>query len=94
MGTVVNLYSSKDGEIRRFLSSFYSSDKLNILNDLKWEHSYENPVEISDMIGALIDNYDKFDINMWVCLDADVFINVTPANSDIIIRYLFERYPY
>ena len=94
MSNIVNLYSSKSGEINRFLSSFYSSDCFSVENDLKWEHSYENPVEISDMIGALIDNDDKFDINMWVCLDDDVFINVTPANSDIIIRYLFERYPY
>ena len=95
MGTTVNLYSSKTGEIKRFLSSFYSSnEKFSVTNDLKWEKTYDNPVEISDMIGALIDNDDKFDINMWVCLDQDIFINVTPANSDTIIRYLYERYPY
>ena len=94
MSSIVNLYSSKAGEINRFLSSFYDSSNFSITNDLKWENSFENPIEISDMIGALIDNDDKFDINMWVCLDKDIFINITPANSDTIIRYLFERYPY
>lgn len=94
MKIIVNLYSTKSGEIKRFLSSFYSNENILIPNDLKWEHSYENPIEISEIIGTFIDNEDSFDINMWICLDENVFINVTPSNSDKIIRYLFERYPY
>lgn len=94
MKIFVNLYSSKSGEIKRFLSSFYSSPNFSLSNDLKWEHSYENPIEVSDIIGTFIDNEDKYDINMWVCLDENVFINITPTNSNNIIRYLFERYPY
>ena len=94
MKILVNLYSSKAGEIKRFLSLFYSNNNISLPNDLKWEKSYENPIEISDIIGTFIDNEDKFDINMWICLDEGVFINVTPSNSDKIIRYLFERYPY
>ena len=27
-------------------------------------------------------------------LDEDVFIKISPDNSNIIIKYLFERYPY
>ena len=54
----------------------------------------ENPIEIADIIGVFIDNNDVFDINMWVSLDKDFFINVTDNNADQIIRYLFERYPY
>lgn len=94
MKIFVNLYSSKSGEIKRFLSSFYSSTNFTLPNDLKWKHYYENPIEVSDIIGTFIDNEDKYDINMWVCLDENVFINITPSNSDNIIRYLFERYPY
>lgn len=94
MKILVNLYSSKPGEIKRFLTSFYSSENISLSNELKWEHSYENPIEISDIIGTFIDNEEDYDINMWVCLDENVFINVTPSNSDKIIRYLFERYPY
>lgn len=94
MNTTVNLYSPKSGEISRFLHTFYNNDDIPVENDLKWEKSYDNPIEISDIIGVFIDNDDKYEINMWISLDDNVFINVTPSNSDKIIRYLFERYPY
>ena len=46
------------------------------------------------MIGGLIDNNDKYHINMWISLDEDAFLNVTDDNADSIIRYLYERFPY
>lgn len=96
MKTTVNLYSQKTGEISRFLNNFYSNnDSIDIQNDiLKWNNAYDNPIEISDIIGVFVDNNDKYDINMWISLDDNIFINVTSSNSDKIIRYLFERYPY
>ncbi len=96
MKTTVNLYSQKSGEISRFLTNFYNkNDNMNIQNDmLKWNNAYDNPIEISDIIGVFVDNNDKYDINMWISLDENIFINVTSSNSDKIIRYLFERYPY
>lgn len=93
MYTIVNLYSDKKGEISRFLSSFYGND-IAIPNELKWENKYDNSVEIADIIGAFIDNNDKYKINMWISLDEGAFINVTDYNADEIIRYLYERYPY
>lgn len=95
MNTTVNLYSRKFGEISRFLHHFYSNDCISVKDDLlKWKNSYDNPIEISDIIGVFTDNNDKYDINMWISLDDNIFINVTSSNSDKIIRYLFERYPY
>ena len=95
MKTTVNLYSQRNGEISRFLTNFYNNNGLNVQNDmLKWNNSYDNPIEISDIIGVFVDNNDKYDINMWISLDDNIFINVTSSNSDKIIRYLFERYPY
>lgn len=93
MYTIVNLYSDKKGEISRFLRNFYG-DNLNINDDLKWEKKYDNSVEIADIIGAFIDNNDKYKINMWISLDEGAFINVTDYNADNIIRYLYERFPY
>lgn len=93
MHTIVNLYSPKEGEISRFLNSYYNKE-VNIENDLKWENTYENPIEIADIIGSLIDNNDKYNINMWISLDTDTFVNVTEYNVDSIIRYLYERFPY
>lgn len=91
MNAIVKLYSTKSGEILKFLQHFFK-DIGSINNDLFWQKNYENPIEIADIISALLEN--DYDINMWISLDKDVFINVTEHNVDDIIRYLFERYPY
>ena len=92
MSVVVNLYSKNYNEISKFLNSF---NKDNVeYNILEWEKEYKNPIEIADIIGVFIDNNENYDINMWISLDKDFFINVTDNNADQIIRYLFERYPY
>ena len=45
-------------------------------------------------IGIYSENNDKFKLNMWISLDKDVLVNITPFNGDEIIRYLYERFPY
>ena len=86
MNAIVKLYSSKSGEISSFLKKF-SEKYSEIDTDLFWQKEYQNPIEICDIIGALIDN-------IWISLDSDIFINITQSNLDDIIRYMFERYPY
>ena len=93
MGVIVSLYSTYKDEIRKFLCSFYDKN-IEISDALKWEITYENPIQSADIIGTFIDNNENFKINMWVSLDRDFFINVTDYNADKIIRYLYERYPY
>ena len=93
MKVKVNLYSEKEGEIKKFLNSMYNNE-INLINDLKWEYEYDNPVDINDIIGTFIENNDNYKINMWVSLDKDVLINVSENNVDELIRYLYERFPY
>lgn len=93
MFATVNLYSEKKGELNRFLSHFYNTN-LDIENNLKWEKKYANPIELAEIIGTYVDNSDNFILNMWICLDKDVFIHVTPDNANAIIKYLYERFPY
>lgn len=93
MIAVVNLYSNKKGELNSFLSSFYNTN-LEIQNSLKWEKEYNNPIEIAEIIGLFIDNNDKYLITMWICLDKNIYINITEKNADNIIKYLYERFPW
>ena len=93
MKASINLYSTENGEIQRFLSSFYNK-KIELENDLKWNTEFENPIEMNDMIGTFIENNDKYKINMWISLDKGIYINVTDHNADKIIRYIYERFPY
>ncbi len=93
MRAVVRLQSKKKGEINRFLSKYYDTD-LELDSNLKWEKKYDNPIDISDIIGAYVDSFDSFNIKMWISLDKNIFVKISEHNADEIIRYLFERYPY
>lgn len=93
MKAIIKLYSDKAGEISSFLNHFFKS-KIAMEDELLWQKEYENPLEIADMIGALIENQEDYKINMWISLDKDLFINITENNADEVIRYLYERYPY
>ena len=89
----VNLYSENSKELEKFLSSFYNSS-FNINNNLNWEHKYKNPIEITEIIGAFVDNFEDFKIMMWISLDKGVYIHVTKDNANGLIKYLYERFPY
>jgi len=91
MKAKVILFSGKSDEINNFLNKFYST-KSDHSDSTSWQKEFPNPVEITEFIAAFTDN--SFDLTMWVSLDKDVFIKISPSNSDHIIKYLFERYPY
>ena len=94
MSTIVNLYSTKKNEIKKFLENYYDKN-IEIKNDdLEWKKEFDNPIEMAEIMVTFIDNSDKYEINMWISLDSGVLINVTEYNLDDIIRYLYERYPY
>ena len=93
MFAILFLYSKKGGELNDFLSRFYNTN-LEIYDDFKWSKKYTNPLELAEIIGIFIDNNDLYQIKMWICLDKDVFINITNKNADSIIKYLYERFPY
>ena len=93
MPAKIILFSYKYGEINNFLNKFYSKD-LNLENSLSWQQDFSNPVDITEFIAAFVDNINSFSINMWITLDEDVYIKISPSNADNVIKYLFERYPY
>ena len=93
MESSINLYSTTEGEIEKFLTSFYNK-KLNLEGNLKYKAYFENPIEMTDMIGTFIENNEKYQINMWISFDKHVYINVTEHNANKIIRYIYERFPY
>ncbi len=94
MVSKLKLYSTNTNEIAQFLKLFYSKS-IQLSNPLYWEKVYSNPLEMSDIISAFIDNNEYFpNTNMWVSIDKDVFINIKDDNYNYFIQYLYERYPY
>lgn len=83
----------QENEIKKFLDKYYERN-VEIQDNLEWSKAYDNPIEIADIIGIFIDNSEHFNITMWISLDKGLYININNYNSDKIIRYLFERYPY
>lgn len=92
MNAIINLYSEIPGEISKFLELYYSKN-LDISDNLFWEISYENPIDIIEFISCFIDNKDKFKINLWISIDNGIFINITDSNLDDFIKYIYERFP-
>ena len=93
MKAKVILFSEKHDEISNFLNKFYSNTS-NSDKSTSWKKEFANPVEITEFIAAFADNINSFNLTMWISLDEDVFIKISPSNSNTIIKYLFERYPY
>ncbi len=89
----IAIYSEINGEIKKFLESFYSKN-FNLSDNLFWENKYQSPIDMIDLISVFIDNNEKFSINVWISLDENVYICVTEQNLDKLIRYIYERYPY
>lgn len=89
----IAIYSEINGEIKKFLESFYSKN-FNLYDNLFWENKYQSPIDMIDLISVFIDNNEKFSINVWISLDENVYICVTEQNLDKLIRYIYERYPY
>ena len=93
MNAKVILFSYKYGEINNFLNKFYTTN-VDLEDAMSWQKIFTNPVEISEIIAAFVDNIETFEITMWISLDEDVFIKITSSNAENVIKYLFERYPY
>ena len=84
MNTIVHLFSQKKGELNKFLSSFYNTN-LELENSLTWQKKYANPVELAEIIGIYVDNSDNYSLFMWICLDKNVFIQITSSYTSFII---------
>ncbi|NMA35050.1 MAG: hypothetical protein GX940_10975 [Clostridiaceae bacterium] len=89
MSLTINLWSRKAGELKRFLSSFYECE-VEIADDAEgWFHEYARPVEAVDIISAVIDNSDRFQITMYIQLNDGKLYHVTEENHNDVIKDIF-----
>lgn len=85
----LNLYCKDQTELSTFLERFYNKKFEKSIENI----TFDNPIEMVDLISAIIDNNDKYNISAWINLDEDIFIKISNSNLDDIIKYLYERYP-
>ena len=85
----LNLYCKDQNELSSFLERFYNKKFEKSIENI----TFDNPIEMVDLISVIIDNNDKYNISAWINLYEDIFIKISNSNLDDIIKYLYERYP-
>ncbi|MCX8131639.1 MAG: hypothetical protein N3I35_16290 [Clostridia bacterium] len=92
MSIAVNLWSKRTGEIKRFLESYYEKNIIMDDDVDQWIYIYNKPLDAIDMISAVMDNNDKYEICMCIQVDKGDLHPVTYENHNDIIKgilYLF-----
>ena len=92
MSVIVNLKSTNEGILKNFLDSYFERDS-KIDNDvIEWINSYKKPLEAIDIITAVIDNIEKYNIQLQICMDADYFVEVNQNNVNNMIKFMLYRF--
>lgn len=88
----VNMWSRKQGEIKRFLECYYDRQVGVEVETTEWEYCFGKPTEAVDMISALIDNNDKYQISMCIQVNDGQLHHITFDNHNDIIKGIFQLF--
>ncbi|PYG88869.1 hypothetical protein LY28_01233 [Ruminiclostridium sufflavum DSM 19573] len=92
MSVSISLWSAIEGEIQRFLSSYYQMDIQKEEQCQNWISDFFNPLESIDMISALMDNFYKYKLTMYIHMENGYLHKITEENYNDVIKGLFEIY--
>lgn len=92
MPVTLSLWSTKQGEIQRFLHSFYQKDYKKEENSRRWVEKFFNPLDSIDMISALMDNYESFDVTLYIHMENGYLHKITEKNYNDVIKGLIGIY--
>ena len=92
MNLTVNLWSRKTGELKRFLECYYEREVNLNGNDREWSNIYGKPVEAVDIISAVIDNNDKYQIAISIQVNEGQMHVITSENHNDIIKDIFQLF--
>lgn len=88
----VNMWSRKKGEIKRFLECYYDRQIGIDEKRTEWECCFSKPTEAVDVISALIDNSDKYQISMCIQVNGGQLHHITIDNHNDIIKGIFQLF--
>lgn len=92
MNITVNLWSRKSGEIKRFLECYFQKE-LELDSELKsWECEYNKPVESVDIISAVMDNADIFQIKVIIQVNKGQCHVITSDNHNEVVKDIFNLF--
>ena len=85
----VSLWTHKQGELKRFLERYYCKEIYMDEDVDRWVYIYNNPLDAVDIISAVMDNNDKYDISICIQVDQGDLHPVTTENHNDIIKGIF-----
>jgi hypothetical protein len=92
MKLTVNLWSRKYGELKRFLESYYDRT-IEMEEDAgEWKYIYIKPLEAVDIISAVMDNNDKYQILMCIQMDEGQMHMINIENHNEVIKDIFKLF--
>lgn len=92
MPVTINLSSENEGVLKSFLDSYFEKDS-HLDDDVSaWINVFNKPLEAIDLITSVIDNSDTFDIQLGICMDAGILVEVNQQNVNEIIKFMLFRY--
>ncbi len=92
MSVTLSIWSTKQGEIRRFLHSFYQKDLKNEEFSRRWVGNFYNPMDSIDMISALMDNFENYQVTLYIHMENGYLHKITESNYDDVIKGLIGIY--
>lgn len=92
MSVTLSMWSTKRGEIQRFLHSYYQKDYESESNSRRWVIDFINPLDSIDMISALMDNIENFDVTLYIHMENGFLYKITEENYNDVIRDLIGIY--
>lgn len=92
MAITLSLWSAKKGEIRNFLEKFYDREVFLSEESGSWICVFDKPLEAVDIICAVMDNVETFNITVCVQLDHYDLCTVTCENYNDLVKGIFHLY--
>ena len=88
----VNLWSRKKGEIKRFLENYYDKE-VDVEEGLDaWAYVCRKPLEAVDIISAVVDNNDKYQIAVFIQMGTGHLLQITADNHNNVIKDIFNLF--
>jgi hypothetical protein len=92
MSVNISLWSTLQGEIQRFLCSYYQKDFKSEEHSQRWIGDFCNPMDSIDMISALMDNIQNYNITMYIHMENGYLHKITDENYNDVIKGLIGIY--
>lgn len=86
MGLTIGLSSEIDGEIRRFLDSFYGKNIMEEEGVCRWEKVFVKPLDALDIICASIDNYENYHLETEILISEGQWYKINKNNINSVVK--------